>query len=332
MAERARICLLLALWATAVACGEDREESSKSTDVDQRSAVTVRSEDGPVELIASLSPKSARLSDELDFVITVRTEPGVEVEPPVFGESHGDFQVLDFHRPLPREVDGKTERRFEFRLEPMETGTLTVYPVPMMMIDRRGDEEEMRLVETEGLEIEIASVLADAGPSLADAKPDTPPIAPPEPERLWWPWIVTGAAALVLIAGLIVYLVRRPAPPPPEIRRTPRELAYLEIEALIQSNLASKDIKLFYVELTAIVRRFIERTHGVHAPEQTTEEFLAAIAAHPDFLDEERRRLQAFLESADLVKFAAFQPRDEDIESSFERAKAFVGFEEVGST
>ena len=36
-------------------------------------------------------------------------------------------------------------------------------------------------------------------------------------------------------------------------------------------------------------------------------------------------RLRNFLESADLVKFAAYRPRQEDIEESFSRAKIFIG-------
>jgi hypothetical protein len=35
--------------------------------------------------------------------------------------------------------------------------------------------------------------------------------------------------------------------------------------------------------------------------------------------------LEAFLEAADLVKFAAFRPRREDIDESFRRAEALVG-------
>ena len=84
---------------------------------------------------------------------------------------------------------------------------------------------------------------------------------------------------------------------------------------------------LFYVELTAVVRRYIERTTGILAPEQTTEEFLVEISRKETFRPEERGRLKHFLESADLVKFAAHEPRKEDLEESFERAKVFVGLE-----
>ena len=91
-----------------------------------------------------------------------------------------------------------------------------------------------------------------------------------------------------------------------------------------ESDLATRDVKQFYVELTAIVRRYIERTKGIRAPEQTTQEFLLEISRRKDFPAEQSRRLKSFLEAADLVKFAAHQPREEDIEESFRRARAFA--------
>ena len=105
---------------------------------------------------------------------------------------------------------------------------------------------------------------------------------------------------------------------------SPAELAGMELQRLRRSDLAASDVKLFYVELTGIVRRYIERTKGVRAPEQTTQEFLDEISRRKDFPAEQSRRLRSFLEAADLVKFAAHQPHKEDIEESFRRAEAFV--------
>ena len=106
---------------------------------------------------------------------------------------------------------------------------------------------------------------------------------------------------------------------------SPRELAYQELQQLIDNGLAESDVKLFYVHLTGIVRRYIERSSGVRAPEQTTEEFLHEIGASKVFTRDERRRLQGFLEAADLVKYAAHEPGKTDIEEAFGRAQVFMG-------
>ena len=68
-----------------------------------------------------------------------------------------------------------------------------------------------------------------------------------------------------------------------------------------------------------IVRRYIERSTGVRAPEQTTEEFLREVNDNNLFPHETNARLGAFLESADLVKFAGYQP---DAGSALNKARS----------
>ena len=114
--------------------------------------------------------------------------------------------------------------------------------------------------------------------------------------------IVFGAALVIAILGWFgsrIAFARK-------IRRmTPRERALRELEALLGRGLPEQGLfKDFYIELTLVVRRYIERRHGIRAPEQTTEEFLAAAAAHPAFRAESVQGLKAFLTAADLVKFA----------------------------
>ena len=77
--------------------------------------------------------------------------------------------------------------------------------------------------------------------------------------------------------------------------------------------------------LTGLVRSYIERKTGIHAPEQTTEEFLRDPATGKFFVTERAARLGQFLEAADMVKYAAQQPGGRDIDESVERAREFIG-------
>ena len=129
-------------------------------------------------------------------------------------------------------------------------------------------------------------------------------------------------AVLVLAAAIAWKVLKRGVVAEPQL--SPQELAWLELEQIIERKLAESDVKAFYVELTGVVRRYIERSIGVNAPEQTTEEFLRQIVDDAIFADEEQLRLKGFLEAADLVKFAAFEPDAADIESSLERARMFI--------
>jgi len=58
---------------------------------------------------------------------------------------------------------------------------------------------------------------------------------------------------------------------------------------------------------------------------------LREIGSSGVFVADERERLASFLESADLVKFAAHEPTTDDIEESFTRAKLFIGLETQGA-
>ena len=117
---------------------------------------------------------------------------------------------------------------------------------------------------------------------------------------------------------------RRKHPEVIQPQRSPREIAEEALSDLEQSDLSQSDVKQFYVDLTGIVRRYLEQTTGVRAPEETTEEFLRDISNHNAFGVEVRRRLQEFLISADLVKFAGHQPLPEDVITALERARRFV--------
>ena len=82
---------------------------------------------------------------------------------------------------------------------------------------------------------------------------------------------------------------------------TPRERAERALAALVEDGLARRDVKRFYAE-----------------------EFLREIGDSHRFAQAERERLGEFLQSADLVKFAAQHPRPEDIDASIARAGDFL--------
>jgi hypothetical protein len=136
-------------------------------------------------------------------------------------------------------------------------------------------------------------------------------------------WIALFAVAISLLAIFVaLYASKRSRRAPQQL--SPRELARIELQKLVVANWSKLDPKRYFVELTGIVRRFIERTTGVRAPEQTTEEFLHAIAGDRFFADEMQLRLREFLESADLVKFAGLKPSDKDMAQSLDRASCFI--------
>ena len=80
----------------------------------------------------------------------------------------------------------------------------------------------------------------------------------------------------------------------------------------------------FFVKISAIVRRYLEDRFDLHAPELTTEEFLAVAGNSADLTHAHQELLRDFLQQADLIKFAGVNATDADIQRSAELAIRFL--------
>ena len=78
------------------------------------------------------------------------------------------------------------------------------------------------------------------------------------------------------------------------------------------------------MELSDIVRRYIEARFGLRAPELTTEEFLAEAGRSADLTPSHRSLLSAFLERCDRVKFARYSPGDTESHEALQLARQFL--------
>ena len=113
-------------------------------------------------------------------------------------------------------------------------------------------------------------------------------------------------------------------------RMSPKERALTELAELLARRLTETEhVREFYYELTMIVRRYIERAHRVRAPEQTTEEFLTAASRDPRFTPPVIARLRAFLQAADLVKYAAVRPEAGAVEQAVQTARSYFETDEA---
>ena len=130
-----------------------------------------------------------------------------------------------------------------------------------------------------------------------------------------------GLIALLVVIGLILYFVLRDKPTDEEIlsRIPPFDAAKMRLKELDGKKLISQNkIKPYYVELTDIVRTFIERELNIPALESTTDELLETIidfnaSSKLNIPLETLAKLQKLLQEADLVKFAKSKPLQNEI-------------------
>ncbi len=329
--NRAAFALALAVAASHTAC--ERQDAAPRTETAAASApasAVVTAEKGPVRVTLALSPGAPALSDEPTLTLTVVTGAHAAATLPPFStdpSNAGAFRVLDLRDP-PARVDTvtgeKTQERI-CRLEPLESGEQVIAPIKVAFTTD-GDAEPHEIT-TDPLRVTVGVPHDGEAASLDRLRPPIEPRRIEVPHPVRWGLVIASAAGFVVLLAAFVLLFarrrRRPVVPP-----TAEELARSELERLLADDpVARGELATFYVELTAIVRRYVERTTGIRAPEQTTEEFLRACQARGVFDRETRERLGAFLEAADLVKFAAGRPSRDDIADSLARARRFCGLE-----
>jgi hypothetical protein len=144
-----------------------------------------------------------------------------------------------------------------------------------------------------------------------------PPIASPPSLA-----IVILLASLLLLAVIAYFVWPNPkhavSQPP-----LPKEIARRRLEEA-RTRISTADPYEFGIEVSDILRSFIEQQFGVKAVRQTSFEFLNE-AAHTAFFDIARQeKLRNFLGVCDAIKFAHTASGRSDNKALFEQVSAFV--------
>ena len=160
--------------------------------------------------------------------------------------------------------------------------------------------------------------------------PAAEPVHELSPVYVWPSWQTVARVGLVALAalvgfGILIWFCVRMARLRRLLKMSPRQRALLEYDGLMRRDLPGRGrFKDFHVELTMVVRRYLERRYGIRAPSQTTEEFLSA-AKESDALPQATvGRLGEFLEASDLIKFAGAQTSVPASVAAAERAHAYL--------
>ena len=230
--------------------------------------------------------------------------------------------VEDFAEEPRKEKDGTTVQVTNWRLVPEPCAD--VYKIKPFVV--KGSPKIWKAQSDEGKFSFIGGPVYFENPAArdpvtggmeTDPRKDLPPLS----------WRLVGwvglaiLAVLAILAGLIGlarYVARRVK----EHRMSPIERAWVELDRLLKKGLPGRGrYKDFYVELTMVVRRYVQRKYGIKAPHLTTEEFLR------EFKDERREardELRNFLESADMVKFAGVEATPEMADEATDSAKGYL--------
>jgi hypothetical protein len=153
----------------------------------------------------------------------------------------------------------------------------------------------------------ITNATAQAANDIRDIKP---------PIEISNGWIWSWWALAIVVAPVILFLILRwwkkrklyvSLPPPIP--------AHLRAKQKLQEALALiSQPKEFCTLVSDTIRFYLEERFEFRAPERTTEEFLHELQATDLLLPEQKESLGQFLESCDLVKFAKYEPGENELQ------------------
>lgn len=282
-------------------------------------ASVIHAQSAPVSVEASIDRQQAYIGDVLKYRITVEADTALSVDSIRIGRSLGDFEVL---RSEQSEViaDDVATRVFEYEIAAYETGQYAIPPTTVRFTLPDGGTAE---ATTDSLPVVIMSVAS--GDSLADIRSLKDPI--PIGYRFPWLYVAVGGVLALVIGYLLWRILRKKKVEAEEERvdtRPPWIIAEERLRKLRESDLIENEqFKLFYLELSEIIRHYLEPRFGIDAIDHTTWELreeMRSIGLSEGQYDS----LFALFDSADLVKFAKSIPTPQMIEADFQRAWTFV--------
>jgi len=155
--------------------------------------------------------------------------------------------------------------------------------------------------------------MTNATTSAAPAS-DIRDIKPPLEIPTGWEWLWWTLGALIIAALVIVILWLLLKKSKPQIAMPPPLPAHIRAKNRLQQALALiGQPKPFVIAVSDAARAYLEERFRFHAPERTTEEFLRELRATDRLLPDQKESLGNFLASCDLVKFAKYEPGENEL-------------------
>jgi len=143
------------------------------------------------------------------------------------------------------------------------------------------------------------------------------------------PWVLVTFIILAIVGAVIYWnYLRKKRKPLMVINKEPvippHEVALKKLDLLEHKKLWQEGrVKEYYVELTEIVREYLEGRYRILALESTTEEIIEDLR-NKDITAEQMAQLQDLLQRADLTKFARFRPGPEENRKGLDVSRNFV--------
>lgn len=272
---------------------------------------------------AVLDSQQILIGDQINLDLTATFNDGATVAWPVFKDTiTGQLEIVQLSKPdTVKKETGETVIHQRLVITSFDTGFIVLPPVHFVF-----NEDSAQMLSTEPLLVFVSDIPVEMEADIKDIKE---PLDVPYDWKKLLMWALIILAILGVIVGGILYWNKHrkqiEAPTArPKPKRPAHEIALEKLEALRQKKLWQNDqTKEFYIELSDIIREYIEFRFDVLALEMTTDETTSALKLK-GVSEQHVGSLKQMLQMADLAKFAKYKPVSNENELCFDLAIQFV--------
>jgi hypothetical protein len=269
-----------------------------------------------VRLTAKTEIDTFRLGSWIDVHVEGKIDAAIDTIGPVMKDSVGLLEVVKVER-------NGAEPKWLVRLTTIDSGKVFLPPIEFAY-KVKGDTGKHKAYSN-SLLLNISGVAIDPKGDIKDIKP---PMSAPWLFEDFLPYLIALIILAVLGGGVYYYWRKKKLKHEllgevkvmiPPHREALTALRVLEEKKLWQQGL----VKQYYSEVTEIIRHFFERRWGIIALELTTDEILVQMKHIPEAL-QGWKDMESFFLTADLVKFAKYEPSPAEHENEMRSAYEIV--------
>ena len=247
-----------------------------------------------------------KIGEQIKFTVTVEVDSAAQVFFPE-GQTFSPLETVEaFKTDTTRKKDRITLQKI-YALTQFDSGS---YVLPAQRIEINGDG-----FFTDSLQVDVATVAVDTvNQKMYDIKPL---ISVQKSNSDFWKILLIVLLIIAIAGGLIYWFIIRKKPLTEDEKVAllpPYDRALLELKRLENSKYLIEDkYKVYYSELTAIVRSYLEEEVHISALESTTGELIDKLEMLQDAGELKLqyntiKQFESILQTADLVKFARSKP------------------------
>jgi len=276
----------------------------------------------PINAEMRVAEKQILIGDAIHLKVTVTYPSDYNIEVIDFQDSSKVFEVVQHTKPIKGNVGNQQHWEESYQLTCFDSGNWVI-PGMKVKFQKKG-AKEWEFLTTQAAPIVVQNVPTDTTQAIK-------PIKAPLETTYQWKEAIPYALLVGAILGLVLVIfyfvgrgkqkVKKVVPPPQP--RFLQEVVLEKLESLEKQQVwQGGNYKLYYTNLTDILRFYLEKRYQISTFEATSDEILAKLE---DKVEKNHLySLQGILQTADLVKFAKLIPESEDHTYQMEMAKKWV--------